>query len=59
MDEVIGKLQAAYDRVKFFPEDSPKGWIDLIELRNLVPDALLLLTAQKKEIEQLRAGRDA
>jgi len=33
-------LQLAYDRVKGFPERDPRGFIRLIELRNLVGEAL-------------------
>jgi hypothetical protein len=42
---LVAELQAAFDKVKFNPESSPTGWIDLIRLRNLVEKALSALRA--------------
>jgi hypothetical protein len=41
------QLQAAYDKVKEWPENSETGFMDLISLRNLVPDAIDLLASEK------------
>jgi hypothetical protein len=59
MSVLIGRLQAAYDKVKFFPEDRPTGWINLIELRNVAAEAILELHSNARLIAQLRAERDA
>ena len=41
MIDMINRLQAAYDKVAFAPEQSPTGLIDLIKLRNVVGEALI------------------
>ena len=41
-------LRGAYDKVKLFPENRPSGLMELLELRNLVPETA-------SEIERLRA----
>jgi hypothetical protein len=43
--ELAAQLQAAYDKVKEWPENSETGFMDLLALRNLVPDAIAALTA--------------
>lgn len=55
-DDLIPKLEAAYKKVAMFPEDSPTGWGDLIELRHLVPDALVQLAVQGQELARLQAS---
>jgi hypothetical protein len=54
-DTIQNRLQAAYEKVKFFPEDSPTGWIDFIALRQCAADALLEMAAQTREIARLEA----
>lgn len=46
--DLVQRLKAAFKRVEHFPEDSKTGFINLISLRNLVPEAI-------REIESLRA----
>ncbi|WP_409563205.1 hypothetical protein [Hyphomicrobium sp. MC8b] len=36
-EDLLQGLQAAFQRVKFFPEMSETGFVDLLTLRNLVP----------------------
>lgn len=56
MTDLINRLQAAYDKVAFAPEQSPTGWIDLIELRNVVGEALIELRTMQRKAEE-RADR--
>ena len=51
MTDLINRLQAAYDKVAFFPEQSPTGWIDLIKLRNVVGEALIELRTMQRNAE--------
>jgi hypothetical protein len=52
--DLTDRLQAAYDKVKHFPEDSPTGWIDLIDLRNIAAEAILALHSQGLALEKVR-----
>lgn len=45
--DIVARLREAFRRVEYFPEDSETGFVDLLHLRNLVPDAI-------REIETLR-----
>ena len=51
MIDMINRLQAAYDKVSFAPEQSPTGWIDLIKLRNVVGEALIELRTMQRNAE--------
>ena len=51
MTDLINRLQAAYDKVSFAPEQSPTGWIDLIKLRNVVGEALIELRTMQRNAE--------
>jgi hypothetical protein len=51
--EVVEKLQAAYEKVKLWPENSSTGIADLLVLRNMVPNAADLLLRQAGEIKRL------
>jgi len=51
MIDMINRLQAAYDKVAFAPEQSPTGWIDLIKLRNVVGEALIELRTMQRNAE--------
>lgn len=48
------RLQDAYDKVAFWPERSPHGINDLLHLRNLIPEAIAALRADRAEIMALR-----
>ncbi len=39
--EEIAKLQAAFDKVKDFPESRPTGWADMLALRQVVEHILM------------------
>lgn len=56
MSEITGKLTAAYDKVKEWPENSETGFMDLITLRNLVPEAVSELNRLR---EALIASRNS
>lgn len=34
------QLKRLYDKCKLFPEDNRGGWIAMIEIRNLTPEAI-------------------
>lgn len=42
-DDLADRMKHFYDRCKLFPEDSPQGIINLIELRALAPAAIEML----------------
>ena len=47
--ELVARLAVAYDRVKEWPEHSPTGFMDLLALRNLVPEAIAALQKELGE----------
>lgn len=38
VEQLIDRVRDAYRKVDLFPEETPKGWVRLIELRILVPE---------------------
>ena len=40
VEVLIAKAREKFKKVEHFPEDSPTGMIDLISLRNLVPELI-------------------
>ncbi|WP_188681870.1 hypothetical protein [Pelagibacterium lentulum] len=44
----LKEFQAAFDKVKFHPEDSPTGWSDMLKLRRLCEKALTELRAAER-----------
>jgi RNase adaptor protein for sRNA GlmZ degradation len=51
MDDLVRRLEDAFDLVKEWPEKDPNGFMNLLALRNLVPEAAA-------RIAELKAERD-
>lgn len=51
MSEIVSELTAAYDKVKEWPENSETGFMDLLALRNLVPEAIAELDRLREALE--------
>jgi hypothetical protein len=51
--ELVKRLREAYAKVSDWPERKPDGFLDLLALRNLVPDAADALTASAARIAEL------
>ena len=54
--EIAKRLEAAYEKVKQWPEKSPTGFMGLLELRNIVPaaaDLIQRLAGQVAEAERV------
>lgn len=53
MSEIVSELTAAYDKVKEWPENSETGFMDLLVLRNLVPEAISELDRLREALEEI------
>jgi hypothetical protein len=47
-DELADEMQRQYDRCKLYPEAQRTGWVALIVLRNLAPQAIDYLRKMAK-----------
>ncbi len=60
IDRLIVKAQAAFDKVSYFPDETPENWMNFISLRNLLPDLIRELKHfnAKKKAEHAKANNN-
>lgn len=65
MDDLVKRMLDAYEKVAFFPERRMtadanealgKGFLDLLRVRNLIPEAAARISALEEENKRLREG---
>lgn len=44
--DLAQRLQVVFDRCKEFPENTPGGFMALLELRNMMPDVIAALESE-------------
>lgn len=54
-DELVKRLQNAYGLVAEWPEKSPDGFMNLLALRNMTPEAVDTIEALTAERDAMRA----
>lgn len=54
VNTMVEQLESAYEAVNLWPDNDENGFMKLLELRNLVPEAAALIRSQQDENSALR-----